>query len=108
MFYYQNLLGMLTKKMETKSRKIQITKLRVQRKDSWLKSFQNVNWKSGKKIKENSESQKLRYRRKNQKEWLLFVQNLLRIYVFGENGKKINFSLTGGDLIDLSAFTYCR
>ena len=79
MFCDRNLLGMSTKEMEKKIKEnseSQFTKLRIQRKDLQSESFQNVNGKSGKKNQGKFRITKLKSQRKNQKEWLLSVQNL--------------------------------
>ena len=107
----------------------------VQRHVLLSESFRNVNKENGNKIEENSnhktqstekrfvvkifskcqlekwkENQgkfritKAQISEKKPKRMAAFCSESFK-NLFGENGKKINFSLTGGDLIDLSAFT---
>ena len=103
MFCDRNLLGMSTKKMEKKIKEnSESQNSEIQRKDSRSESFQNVNGKSGKKSWKIPNHKAQKSEKKTNRMAAFCSESFPNL--FGENGKKINFSLTG-DLIDLSAFT---
>ena len=83
--------------------KLRITKLRnTEKRFAVRESFQNVNGKSGKKSWKIPNHKAQKSEKKTNRMAAFCSESFPNL--FGENGKKINFSLTG-DLIDLSAFT---